>query len=201
MGEFIGILRFLSPREVRGRCVLYLSIQELELRKVRFDEDFPAGEIEFGEDQLKQLGTLHAEGEAELLNNTLGEIRIRGRLHVELELACDRCLEPVRYPLNAPFDLFYRPTPEGPQPHEVAIDEGESEIGFYEDGGIELSEILREHILLSLPMHRICSDECAGICPTCGVNRNTSTCNCSPEKVDDRWAALRELRGNLRASK
>jgi uncharacterized protein len=181
--------------------VLFLSIQELELRKVRFDEEFPAGEIEFGEDQLKQLGTLHAEGEAELLSNTLGEIRIRGQLKVELEVPCDRCLEPVRYPVDGPFDLFYRPTPKAPLAHEVAIDEGESQIGFYEDGGIELSEVLREHILLSLPMHQICSDQCGGICPICGLNRNTGTCNCSQEKVDDRWAALRELRGNLRQSK
>jgi uncharacterized protein len=180
---------------------LFLSVQELELRKIRFDEDFPAGEIDFDPTQLKQLGALHTEGEAELLNNTLGEIRIRGRLNVELELACDRCLEPVRYPVNGPFDLYYRLAPRGPLPHDVAIDEGESEIGFYEGGGIELSEILREHILLSLPMHQICREDCAGICPTCGVNRNTGSCDCSQEQVDDRWAALRDLRGSLRDSK
>ena len=186
---------------MRGRCVLFLSVQELELRKVRFDEDFPAGEIDFDQEQLKQLGTLHVEGEAELLNHTLGEIRIQGKLNVELELPCDRCLEPVHYPVNGRFDLFYRPTPKSPLPHEVAIDEGESEIGFYEGGGIELSEILREHILLSLPMHQICREECAGICPSCGVNRNTGSCDCTQQMIDDRWAALRELRGSLRDSK
>jgi uncharacterized protein len=175
--------------------VLFLSIQELELRKIRFDEDFPAGEIDYNEDQLRQVGNLHAEGEAELLNNTLGEIRVRGRVNVELELRCDRCLEPLQYPINEPFDLFYRPAQDAQLPHDAAIDEGESQIGFYEGGGIELSEILREHVLLLLPMHAVCQEECAGICPKCGQNLNTTDCSCTEEIVDDRWEALRALRG------
>jgi uncharacterized protein len=118
-----------------------------------------------------------------------------------MEMQCDRCLEPTRYPIEGPFDLFYRPAPEGDDvPHEKAIDAGESEIGFYEDGGIELSEALREHILLSLPMHQICQEDCAGICPQCGQNRNTGSCDCVQVPADDRWAALRDIRGGLRPS-
>jgi uncharacterized protein len=181
--------------------VLFLSVQELEIRKVRFDEEIPEGEIDYGEESIRQNGGLHAKGEAELLNNTLGEIRIRGHVDVALTVQCDRCLDPVKYPVNDDFDLFYRPLPTGPQPHEVAIDDGESQIGFYEDGGIELEEILREHILLSLPMHQICRDDCAGICPICGANRNAGVCACTPEHVDDRWAALRDLRLGPRDSK
>jgi uncharacterized protein len=64
---------------------------------------------------------------------------------------------------------------------------------------MELAEILREHILLSLPMHAICREECAGICPQCGQNRNTGTCACTEQLVDDRWAALRNLRSELRS--
>ena len=173
---------------------MFLSIQELELRKKKFDEDLPAGEIDFEGEGFTQAGVLHAEGEAELLANTLGEVRIRGTLSVDLELQCDRCLEPVRYPVSGPFDLFYRPIPKGPLPHEVAIDEGEAEISFYQGAGIELKEVLREQILLSLPMHQVCREACAGICPTCGANRNTSPCNCSDERPDERWAALRELK-------
>jgi uncharacterized protein len=180
--------------------VLFLSLQELELRKVRFEEDLPIGEIDF-DNQIRQVSVLHAEGEAELLNNTLGEIRVRGKLSVEVELECDRCLDPVRHSIAEPFDLFYRPAPaKGEVPHELAISDGESEIGFFEGNGIELNEILREHILLSLPMHRICRDECAGICPQCGQNRNAGACGCATVQADDRWAALRELRGQLRSN-
>jgi uncharacterized protein len=175
--------------------VLFLSIQELELRKVQFDEEYPAGEIDFGDVQVKQRTPLHVEGQAELLNNTLGEVRIRGRLSVGLELQCDRCLEPVQYPIDGPFDLFYRPVPEE-VPHELAIDAGESEIAFYEGNGMQLADVMREHILLSLPMHQVCREECAGICPQCGQNRNSGTCTCTTPHVDDRWAALREWRGS-----
>jgi uncharacterized protein len=181
--------------------VLFLSVQELEVRKIKFDTDFSAGEIDFDASELKQTSPLHAEGEAELLNNTLGEIRIRGRLNVDLEMQCDRCLEPVAYPLQNTFELFYRPVKTGPDRHEVAIDEGESQIGFYEGDGMELSEVLREHILLSLPMHKVCREDCAGICPKCGENRNTANCQCTEELVDDRWAALRGLRESLKDSK
>jgi uncharacterized protein len=177
--------------------VLFLSIQELDVRKVQFDEDFPAGEIDFGVDQLRQVGNLHAEGQAELLNETLGEIRVKGQLRVELEMPCDRCLDTARHVIDEPFDLFYRPAPKAGLPHDLAIDEGEAQIGFYEGGGMELSEVLREHILLSLPMHLLCREDCAGICPQCGENRNLAVCGCTQAKVDDRWAALRDLRGVL----
>ncbi|MDZ4799152.1 MAG: DUF177 domain-containing protein [Bryobacteraceae bacterium] len=171
---------------------MFLSIQELELRKISFNEDLPEAAIDFGEAGFTQSGALHAEGEAELLN-TLGEIRVRGDVNVDLNLECGRCLEPVRFPLDEPFDLYYRPAPKGPLPHEVAIDDGEAQIGFYDGDGIELNEILREHILLSLPMHLVCREDCAGICPQCGQNRNIGGCECKTERIDDRWAALRSL--------
>ena len=58
--------------------MLFVSVQDLELRKLVFDVDFPAGEIDLG--GLRQVGPLHAEGQAELLSNTLGEIRIQGEI-------------------------------------------------------------------------------------------------------------------------
>ena len=176
---------------------MFFSIKELEVRKLPFDVELRPGEIEFEGGRLKQSSALQASGVAELLSDTLGEIRIQGKLAVELETECDRCLEPVRHPMANDFDLFYRPTPKG-APHEAAIDEGESQIGFYEGAGIELEEILREHILLSLPMQLVCREECQGICPQCGQNRNAGSCHCETKLVDDRWAALRELKAELK---
>lgn len=169
---------------------MFVSVTELELRKLRFDVDFPAGEIDFA--GLRQIGPLHAEGEAELLNNTLGEIRIRGTVKTELEADCDRCLDPVRRPIESGFDLFYRPTPDKDAPHELAIDAGEAEIGFYDGDGMELAEVLREYILLSLPMQQICKEDCQGICPECGLNRNAGRCQCTSKRVDERWTALKD---------
>jgi uncharacterized protein len=77
---------------------------------------------------------------------------------------------------------------------EKAIDPSEAEMGFYEGDGLELNDVLRENVLLALPMQRVCSASCKGICPICGQNRNQSECQCRSEAVDDRWAALKELK-------
>jgi uncharacterized protein len=172
---------------------MFLSVREMELRKIRFDETFEPGQIEFASENLEQASPLHAVGSAELLKNTGGEARIQGRYTVEFTAPCDRCLVNARYPLDAGFDLFYRPAKEIARDEEIEIDEGEAEIGFYEGGGLELEDILREQILLALPMQRVCREDCKGICPICGKNRNQSACDCSTPTVDDRWGALRNL--------
>lgn len=174
---------------------MFFSVRELELRKAYFDVAFSPGEIEFFDSKLRQASQLKAEGSVELLGNTLGEIRVKGHLSVTMESDCDRCLETALIPLEADFDLYYRPEPElGRIRDEVEIDEGESQIAFYEGEGLELGDILREHILLSLPMQRVCSDACKGICPVCGQNRNLVACGCAIKPADDRWAALKNLK-------
>ena len=172
---------------------MFLSVQDLEIKKVRFAVTFPPGEIEYAEQRLRQASPLEAEGTAELLANTLGEIRIRGHLKVRMESDCDRCLEPAAFPIDSRFDLFYRPARRGDFDEEVEIDAGESEIAFYEGGGIELKDVLREYVLLSMPMQRVCHEDCLGICPICGQNRNLARCNCQSKPVDDRWSALKNL--------
>ncbi len=172
---------------------MFLNVSEMELRKICFDQTFAPGEIQFLDKILWQTGPLHAVGSAELLPNTGGEIRIRGRLSVKIESECDRCLEVAEYPLELDFDLFYEPASAGPEGHEIALKPGESEVDFYEGEGLELESVLREQILLSLPMQRTCSEDCRGICPACGANRNRVECGCLSKAPDDRWAAL----GNL----
>jgi uncharacterized protein len=180
---------------------VFLSIKQLEVRKIQFCEDFSPGKIDFLDDSVRQSGIMHSEGEAELLSEELGEIRIWGRVQVEMEGNCDRCLEPMHYPLDSTFDLNYRPAVlEGEDlPKEAAINAGETEVSFYEGNGIELAEVLREYILLCLPMQRVCREDCKGICQECGQNRNLGNCHCEAKPVDSRWAALREVKESLRA--
>jgi uncharacterized protein len=173
---------------------MFLSVKELELRKIRFDETFEPGQIDFTGEELEQGSPLRATGEAESLEDSEGEIRIQGKYSVEMTAQCDRCLGRARFPLEAQFDLYYRPASYIAEEDEVEIDEGEAEIGFYEGKGLELADILREQVMLALPMQRVCSEDCKGICPVCGRNRNEVTCDCKVESADDRWgAALRNL--------
>jgi uncharacterized protein len=173
---------------------MFLSIKEMELRKVRFDETFAPGELDFSEEAIRQAGPLHAQGAAELLANTDGEVRIQGNFDVQMETDCDRCLGSAQFPLNTTFDLFYKPMSVIAHEEEVEIDAGEAELGFYQGGGMELEDILREQILLIMPMQRVCSEDCQGICPTCGKNRNETPCDCKQDATGGRWEALQGLK-------
>jgi uncharacterized metal-binding protein YceD (DUF177 family) len=117
-------------------------------------------------------GPLKAEGVAELLPHSGEEVRVHGKVEAKLETECDRCLGRATFPVAASFDLFYKPVDPEVTAEEVAIDEGEAEMGFYELPGLVLEDILREQLLLQLPMQRVCSETCKGICPVCGANRN-----------------------------
>jgi uncharacterized protein len=176
---------------------MLLSIKEMEVRKIVFADTWQPGEIDFSDAGMKQAGPLKAEGVAEMLPHSGKEVRIHGKVDTTLETECDRCLGRAVSPVAAPFDLFYKPVDADPAEDEVAIDEGEAEMGFYEEPGLVLEDILREQLLLQLPMQHICSEDCKGICPVCGANRNEVVCGCDAARgqmLDERWKALKDLK-------
>ena len=172
---------------------MFFAIRDLELRKIPFEVEFSPGKIDYLDPELKQHGNLQAEGLAELLSSTLGEIRIHGHLRVTMGSSCDRCLESASVLIDSHFDLSYRPAEMAITGDEVELDEGEAEMGFYEGDGLELADVLREFVLLQVPMQIVCRQDCKGICPVCGGNRNIAACECRLPTADDRWAALKNL--------
>ena len=178
---------------------MLLSIKEMELRKLPFAHTWQAGEIDFSDSGTTQSGPLSAAGEAELLPHTGGEVHVHGSVQATLETECDRCLGRASFRVETPFNLFYKLLdPNAPVEEEIALDEGEAEMGFYELPGLELEEILREQVLLQLPMQRVCGENCKGICLVCGGNRNETDCHCETLSVanppnDDRWNALKTV--------
>jgi uncharacterized protein len=177
---------------------MLLSIKEMEVRNLPFAETWEPNGFDFSDPGVIQKTPLVAEGVAELLPGTDGEVRVHGRVRTDLETECDRCLGRASVSIDAPFDLFYRPLESTAHMEEVAIDEGEAEMGFYELPGLQLEDIVREQVLLQLPMQRVCSDACKGICPICGANRNETNCACQSQSGDapsgdDRWMALKDL--------
>ncbi|HYM10393.1 MAG TPA: DUF177 domain-containing protein [Bryobacterales bacterium] len=172
---------------------MFFDIPTLERRKIPFDQVFAPGSIDFLDENLTQAGDLEAAGVAELVDPFgVREIRVRGSLRGEMQTACARCLEPIRLSVSGPVDLFYRPMAAIAREEEVAISEAEAEMGFYEGGGIELADVVREQVTMVLPMRSVCREDCRGICPICGKNRNRETCRCRVEFADPRWEALRD---------
>lgn len=176
---------------------MIFRVQDLEIRPATFDVELAPEDLAFDDPKLKLAGPLKASGKVELVAASIGEIRASGKLAGSVIAECDRCLDEAAYPVASEFQLDYRPAPageEGPRGGvEHVIDAEDANLGFYEGDGVELNDILREQIYLELPMQRLCSEQCKGICPVCGQNRNKQDCQCDTSMVDDRWSALRQI--------
>lgn len=178
---------------------MFISLSQLEKNPVRFNVDVSAGEIEF-DGKIKQESDLHSEGRAQLLNHALRDVRVEGALNVNVSAVCDRCLEAIAFPVQKDFDLVYFPAAES-SGGEDEVSESAIDVGFYEGNGIALNDVLREVVLLALPMQLVCDEGCKGICPVCGENRNQRNCDCHLPAVDDRWSGLKEFRAENRQNR
>jgi uncharacterized protein len=181
---------------------MFIKIKDLELRKLEFDESILPGIIEYGED-LTQSAPLRTSGRAELLKEHRGgkdiveDIRLVGSFATEMETHCARCLEAVDNRVSESFDLVYRPQGVDARGDEASINEAETEIGYYQGEGLLLEDVLKEQILLALPVKQVCNPACKGLCPQCGTNLNTGSCNCVSTMSDPRWSALEDIRKKL----
>ena len=122
------------------------------------------------------------------------KFRLVGRVRTELELTCSRCVEPYRFPIDATFDQRYLPASDAATDSEIEVEQDDLETSYYENDQIDLSELMREQFYLALPMKPLCREDCRGLCPQCGTNLNTGTCDCSPVWEDPRLAALKQLK-------
>jgi DUF177 domain-containing protein len=172
---------------------VFIDVNLLERRKLQFDELFPAGLLKLPE-EWNQIGDVRAEGGAELLDRAGSRtIRVRGSIQGRLEGCCGRCLEPMAQAFDGNFDLYYYPMSLIARNEAVPIDRDDTDIGFYEDNGLPLADVVREQLMLWLPMRGLCRDDCKGICPSCGANRNRERCSCAEAFEDPRWDALKNL--------
>ncbi len=126
-------------------------------------------------------------------------VHVRGRLLASLGLACGRCLEDFALPVTQEIDLFYLPHRREQveeEADEVELSDRDMVVTYYAQDRLDLGEVLREQLFLAIPMKRLCDESCRGLCPTCGTNRNTGTCECAPEASGDpRLLPLRTLLG------
>jgi len=181
---------------------MLLNIGELELHPLDFEERFQPGVIDLGE-EIRQTSILETTGRAEVVEEHHGkheiirDLRLRGRVSVNLELQCARCLDPVSQTVHREFELLYRPLGADAGRDELSVTVAEAEIGYYQGEGILLEDVLREQVLLSLPLKVTCREDCKGLCPHCGKNLNLEQCSCSVPLEDPRWAALKEVRSRL----
>ncbi len=165
--------------------VMFARVSELQNRDLAFDLSVQPGEIDYLDDQITQQDVLRAKGTVRYRASTR-EILLEGALAVTLSYACDRCLERVLRPVQADLNLAYLPEDTSPTEEEREISEDETELAFYQGGGIDLTDVFREQVLLELPMRRVCEPECAGS-PLAESHRGQPI-------QDPRWSALESYR-------
>ncbi len=165
---------------------MIIELTSIVERPVSISETFR--EIVLELDDAKVAGDVSFIGEKLLID---GKAHIRGSVAGEVETACTRCLSVMLRPIDIEFDDIFvsEPLSDG----EAAIEESELDESYVENGEIDLSEVVREQILLDLPEQVYCSEGCKGLCPKCGSNRNLIDCNCNFNEIDPRWAALKGL--------
>jgi len=182
---------------------MFITIQALEEQPLEFREEFRPQSLDLGP-EVEQQTSLATAGRAELVEEHEGrkviqDIRVVGSLNTRIAVKCARCLEPVSSDLKSSFDLLYRPRGIERRGPESSISEAETEIGFYTGDGLLLEDVLKEQVLLAVPLKALCREDCQGLCPVCGGNRNRERCDCAPVVSDARWAALGKIRDQLKS--
>ncbi|MBI4509084.1 MAG: DUF177 domain-containing protein [Deltaproteobacteria bacterium] len=141
---------------------------------------------------------LHAEAELEKI---LPNVSLRGHLRGEVTIPCSRCTAPARLDIDVPLRMIFVPRGEGEgeaTPGEPEIEgepaEEDLDLATYSNDRLDLGQVLREQLLLQLPIAHLCRDDCKGLCPQCGKDLNEGPCGCPPASKDERWAALRQVK-------
>ena len=131
------------------------------------------------------------------------DILLEGEIGGAFELECARCLARYRHRLREPFRFILEPaglrTPAEPEAVEALARNGmcladEVELGWYRGTEIQLDSVCLEMISLALPVKPLCREECAGLCPRCGADRNDAPCNCTETAQNSPFAVLAALR-------
>ena len=181
---------------------MFIEIEELERHPIDFREELPPGALDLGP-EAKLIRPLKTAGRAQLVqehhgkHHIINDIRVEGELSTSLELSCARCLEPLVEKVNRKFDLLYRPQGSDAGKDELSVTTAEAEVSYYQGEGLLLEDVIREQVLLAVPLKAVCREDCKGLCPQCGSNLNQETCSCSVTMEDPRWSGLKDLRSKL----
>jgi uncharacterized protein len=121
------------------------------------------------------------------------EVLVKGDLKTELKFQCSRCLKDFYRDYAIPVNVVYHPVEELKEEEYHEVTNEELDTDFYRGEELDLLSLLKEQILLVMPMKPLCTELCRGICPVCGADLNVDTCACSLKKADPRFEGLKKL--------
>jgi uncharacterized protein len=128
-----------------------------------------------------------------LVTKTSTTVFIKGEFSAIIDSNCSRCLEDISVPIGGNFTYTLIPA-KAETREDLELTAEELEISHYQGDLIDLTPIICEQIILQIPIKTPCREECKGLCPRCGINLNTSSCNCHLAVVDNRMAVLKKIK-------
>ena len=167
-----------------------IEVEQLESGGKKFAHTYEPEELILDEESARLIETPRVEGSASRKGE---EVRLRGRVTARAEVDCDRCLNAVQFPIETEFDVTLIPAARYLEQERAELQEDDLLLSVYEGDTVDVDEIVREQILLALPARALCREECKGLCPVCGIDRNNNACACDVRETDPRWAALKNL--------
>jgi uncharacterized protein len=174
----------------------FVDLKDLEQDKISLEGAFAPGVLDFSSEGLRQVAPMEWRATAERAGE---EIRIAGSLETVAELSCSRCLEPARCEITKQFDLYFRQRDQEmfDEDDDIELTDEDTRTAFFTGTRLALGDILREQVLLALPMKALCKVDCKGLCPSCGTNLNLNSCNCPNERFTPHMDQLLELKRKL----
>jgi uncharacterized protein len=166
--------------------MLKVNIAGLDREDVRLHERVPADDPFWSRTELRPVEPL----EADLVARSVGDgVLVRGRLKAEVETECRRCLVPTTHRVNDTVDMLFDVLGEDEEGME-----GEVYPLPVRGTELDLTEAVREQLLLRVPDYALCREGCRGLCPQCGTNLNEGACDCVPEAPPSPWDALKQAK-------
>jgi len=167
-----------------------IELERLEKTGNTFAHRFEPEEIILDEDHVRLTKPPSLSGR---VSRSGHEVRLLGNINASAEVDCDRCLKTVNLPIETEFDVKYVPVEDYTSSEAAELQEEDLSVSFFDGETIDIDELVREQVLLALPARALCGEECKGLCPVCGADRNTNSCNCENHEIDPRWEALKQL--------
>ncbi len=163
-----------------------INISELNEKKVskkQIDVTLDVVELQDSYEKYTVLKPLKVIGE---LNSVGDIISLEGKVTGVLELTCSRCLKNFNYDIQLDINEKLTNNPENK----------DDEIIFINNDKLNLTEIVENNIIMSLPIQRLCQEDCKGLCASCGSDLNLGECKCQHLNIDPRLAKLKDLFSN-----
>ena len=168
-----------------------IELDRLEEEGGTFSRTYEPGELSLDDDEVGLVEPAEVSGG---VRRDGREVELSGRLHAKIKTACDRCLQPVNLSIAAEFKERFVPAVSWRAEQQHELQEEDLNLAVFDGEAIELDDLVREEILLAVPAHVLCREDCKGLCPVCGIDRNQGSCQCETKATDSRWQGLENLR-------